>query len=111
MTGVLTLLVGSTVVGLYGHRPLHWLADRRIDPSILLTGWLLSTLGLVASAVAGIGMLALPADDHPATGIFGLAGGCWTALSSGYLPGWREAVAALSVVSAAWIVVALVLSV
>lgn len=105
MTGVLTLLVGSTVVGLYGHRPLQWLADRRIDPTILLTGWLLSTVGLVASAVASVGLFALPADSHPATGIFGLAGGCWTALSSGYLPGWREGMAALSVVGAAGIVV------
>ena len=104
MTGVLTLLVGSTLVGLYGHRPLHWLTDRGIDPTILLTGWILSTVGLVVSGVATIGLFALPADTHPATGIFGLAGGCWTALSSGYLPGWKEALAALSVVGAAGIV-------
>ena len=104
MTGVLTLLVGTTVVGLYGHRPLHWLADRRIDPTILLTGWILSTVGLVASAVATIGLFALPADTHPATGIFGLAGGCWTALSAGYLPGWREGMAAFSVMGAVGIV-------
>ena len=103
MTGVLTLMVGGVVVGLYGHRPLHWLAERRIDPTILLTGWMLSTVGLVASAVATVGLFALPADDHPATGIFGLAGGCWTALSSGYLPGWREGMAAFSVVGAAGI--------
>ncbi|TFV66500.1 UNVERIFIED_ORG: M56 family peptidase [Bacillus sp. AZ43] len=104
MTGMLTLLVGSTMVGLHGHRPLQWLADRRIDPTILLTGWILSTVGLVVSAVATIGSFALPADNHPATGIFGLAGGCWTALSSGHLPGWREGAAALSVVGAAGIV-------
>lgn len=95
MTGVITLLVGSTVVGLLGHRPLLWLAFRRIDPTVLLTGWILSTVGLVASTLATIGLLALPADAHPASGIFRLAGGCLTAISSGSFPGWREALAAL----------------
>lgn len=108
MTGVLTLLLGSTVVGLYGHRPLLWLADRQIDPTIVLTGWLLSTIGLVISTVATFGLFALPADKHPSTGIFHLAGGCWTALSSGHLPGWREGLAALSLAGAAIIVVRIV---
>lgn len=107
MTGVLTLLVGSTVVGLYGHRPLHWLAERRIDPTVLLTGWLLSTVGLVVSVVATFGLVALPAAVHPATGMLSLAGGCWTALSSGHLPGWREGLAALGVVLAAGILLRL----
>jgi Zn-dependent protease with chaperone function len=105
MTGVLTLLLGSTVVGLYGHRPLLWLADRRVDPTILLTGWILSAIGLVVSTVATFSLFALPADKHPSTGIFRLAGGCWTALSAGYLPGWREGLAALSLAGAAIIVV------
>ena len=105
MTGVLTLLLGSTLVGLYGQRPLFWLAERRVDPTILLTGWVLSAVGLVVSTVATISLFALPADKHPSTGIFRLAGGCWTALSSGYLPGWREALAALSVSGAAVILV------
>lgn len=96
MTGVIALLVGSTVVGLLGHRPLLWLADRRIDPTALLTGWVLSTVGLVASTLATISLLALPADAHPASGLFRLAGGCLTAISSGSVPGWREALAALS---------------
>ena len=100
MNGALALLVGSAIVGLYGHRPLIWLADRRVDPTILLTGWLLSTIGLAVSTVATIGLFALPAD-HPSSGIFRLAGGCWTALASGSVPGWRETLAALSVVAAA----------
>ena len=83
MNGALGLLVGSAVVGLYGHRPLLWLADRRLDPTVLLTGWLLSTVGVLVSTVASISLFALPADDHPASGIFRLAGGCWTALASG----------------------------
>lgn len=107
MTGVLTLLVGSTLVGLYGHRPLLWLAERRIDPTILLTGWVLSTVGLVISTVATISLVALPADEHPSAGVFRLAGGCWTALSSGYLPGWREGMAALSVAGSAGILLRL----
>ncbi|TFV91131.1 M56 family metallopeptidase [Blastococcus sp. CT_GayMR16] len=100
MTGILALLVGSAVVGLHGHRPLMWLADRRVDPTVVLTGWLLTTVGLVASAVATISLLALPADEHHSSGIFRLAGGCWTAISSGSVPRWREALGALSVLGA-----------
>lgn len=96
MTGVLTLLLGATVVGVYGHRPLLWLADRRVDPTVLLTGWILLTVGLVGSTVAMIGLLALPADEHPSTGFFRLAGGCWTAVTAGTLPGWRQVFAAVS---------------
>lgn len=103
MTGAMALLLGSAVVGVYGHRPLLWLADRRLDPTILLTGWLLSTVGLIMSTVATISLFALPADAHPASGIFRLAGGCWAALSSGSLPGWREGLAALGVIGAATI--------
>lgn len=105
MNGALALLVGSAIVGLYGHRPLLWLADRRLDPTILLTGWVLSSIGLLVSTVATISLFALPADDHPSSGIFRLAGGCWTALASGSVPAWREALAALSVVTAATILV------
>lgn len=100
MSGILALLVGGAIVGLLGHRPLLWLADRRVDPTILLTGWILSTVGLVASTIAMVSLLPLPADDHPASGFFALAGGCWTALSSGSVPGWREGLAALSLVGA-----------
>ena len=97
MTGVLTLLVGGTVVGLLGHRPLLWLARRRVDPTILLTGWTLLTVGLVGSSVIMIGLLALPTDEHPSAGLFQLLGGCWTAVTAGTLPGWQQASAALSV--------------
>lgn len=105
MTGILTLLLGATLVGLCGHRPLLWLADRRLDPTILLTGWLLLTVGLVSSTVAMIGLLALPADRHPATGFFRLAGGCWTAVAAGTLPEWRQVFAAVSVGLAMLIVI------
>lgn len=99
MTGVLTLLAGSIVVGCLGHRALMWLADRRVDPTVLLTGWVLSVVGLVVSAVTMTALQALPADEHPSTGLLRLAGGCWTALSAGSLPGWGEAVAAVSVLT------------
>lgn len=101
MSGVLALLLGSLAVGVNGHRVLLWLGDRRVHPAILLTGWSLASVGLVASIVAMGGMLALPADQHPATGILRLAGGCWTALSSGTAPGWGQLLAALSVVTSA----------
>jgi Zn-dependent protease with chaperone function len=98
VTGFLALLAGSAVVGLLGHRPLLWMADRRIDPTVLLTGWILSTVGLVLSMLATVSVLALPADEHPASGIWQLAGGCLAAISSGSAPGWREALAAVGVV-------------
>jgi hypothetical protein len=107
VTGVVALLVGSAVVGCQGHRPLLWLADRRIDPTVLLTGWMLSTLGLVASMVATISLLALPADEHPSSGIFRLAGGCLAAISAGSAPGWREALAAIGVAGTAVVVLRL----
>ena len=100
MSGILALLLGSAVVGLHGHRPLMWLTDRHVDPTIVLTGWLLTAVGLVASAVATISLLALPADKHHSSGIFRLAGGCWTAISSGTVPRWREVLGALSVLGA-----------
>lgn len=104
MNGALALLVGTAIAGSYGHRPLLWLADRRLDPTILLTGWLLSSIGLLVSTVATISLFALPAD-HPSSGIFRLAGGCWTALASGSVPGWREALAGLGIAVAATILV------
>lgn len=97
MTGVLALVLGGTMVGLYGHRPLLWLAERRVDPTILLTGWMLLSVGLVGSTVAMIGLLALPTDEHPSSGLFALAGGCWTAVTAGTLPGWQQVSAVVSV--------------
>lgn len=107
MTGLLALLAGALALSLHGHRPLFWLADRRVDPTVLLTGWLLSTVGLVASLLASSVVIALPADDHPVSGLFRLVGGCWTAISSGSVPGWREGVGALSVLGTAGILVRL----
>lgn len=101
MNGILALLAAGVAVGMHGHRPLLWLAGRRVDPTVLLTGWILSTVGLVASTVATVSLLTLPADEHPAAGIFALAGGCWSALSSGSVPGWREALAAASLAGTA----------
>lgn len=108
MTGDVGLLAASVALGLYGHRPLLWLADRRIDPTILLTGWVLSTIGLVVSALATLTLFALPVDQHSATSTFHLASNCWAALSSGTLPGWREGLAAVSLMSALIVVVRIV---
>lgn len=112
MTGVLTLLFGSVAVGLNGHRVLLWLGDRRVHPTVLLTGWVLASLGLVASSVAMVAMVAMPADRHYASGVLlRLAGGCWTALSSGTAPGWRQLFAGLSLVTSAVLLARLVWSV
>ena len=108
MTGVLTLVLGGTLVGLHGHRPLLWLAERRVDPTILLTGWMLLSVGLVGSTVAMIGLLALPTDEHPSSRLFELAGGCWTAVRAGTLPGWQQVSAVVSVALAGGILARLV---
>lgn len=105
MTGVLLLLLGSALAGLYGHRPLLWLADRPVGPTTLLTGWVVSTVGLVVSMVATMGLITAPPDRHGSTGFFHLAGGCWTALSSGHLPAWREVLAALSIAASVVVLV------
>lgn len=76
MNAAFGLLVGSAIVGLYGHR-----------------------------SVSTVSLVALTAADHPTAGIFRLAGGCWTRPASGTVPGWREALAALGLVAAATILV------
>ena len=102
MTVLVALLGGSIASAWHGHRLLLWLADRRLDPTILLTGWVLSTVGLVASMVATLSLVLLPADDHH-SGALGLAGDCWMALTSGVLPGGAEIAAAVGVVVAAFV--------
>ena len=103
MTVLVALLAGSVLLGWHGHRLLQWLADRRLDPTILLTGWVLSTLGLVTSLLATTSLVALPMDRHHSSAL-GLARDCWTALSSGSLPGGAESIAALGVASTAFVV-------
>lgn len=101
MTGVVVLLIAGSAAAGIGQRPLHWLAARGADPTAILTGWLLAVLGLIVSVVSFLTLLAMPTDTHPATGLFGLAGGCWSALASGSLPGARQALAGASMVLAA----------
>jgi hypothetical protein len=94
MNGLAVLLVAITVVGVLGHRPLQWAADRRVDPTVLLTGWVLSSVGLVAATLATVALLAVPPHEHRSPGLFQLAGDCLAAASSGSLPGARETLAA-----------------
>ncbi|MGY5884224.1 M56 family metallopeptidase [Modestobacter lacusdianchii] len=107
MIGMIAVLLAGTALGAHGHRPLLWLADRRVDPTILLVGWSLLTVGLVASGLAMIGLLALPMDQHEASGLFQLVGGCWTAVTTGTVPAWQQTVAGVSLIMAATIVVRL----
>lgn len=105
MTGALVLLTGTVLTGWWGHRPLTWLNHRRLDPTILLTAWLASTVGVVLSALLPVVALAAAAGNGPESDLLRLAGGCWTALASGHLPGWRQSAAAASVVGTAVIMV------
>ena len=99
MTSLAVLLAAITTVGLLGHRPLQWAADRRVDPTVLLTGWVLSSVGLVAATLATVALLVVPPHEHRSPGLFRLAGDCLAAMSSGSLPGEREALAAIGVVA------------
>jgi hypothetical protein len=105
--GMLSVLLAGAVVGLHGHRPLLWLAERRVDPTILLVGWSLLTVGLVASSLAMIGLLALPMDQHESSGLLRLVGGCWTAVTTGTVPAWQQTVAGISLIAATAIIVRL----
>jgi len=103
MTALIALLAGSALIGWHGHRALLWLGERRLDPTILLTAWLLSTVGFVASLVAAVSLIALPVDAHHSSAL-GLAGDCWMALSSGVFPGAAESLAAVGLASATFVV-------
>lgn len=97
MTALISLLACITVVGLLGHRPLQWAANRRVDPTVLLTGWVLSSVGLVAAALTTVILLVVPPHEHRSPGLFRLAEDCLAAVSSGSLPGGRETLAAIGV--------------
>ena len=73
MTTTAAFVAGATLLGVVGHRPLFWLADRRVDPTVLLTGWVLSTIGLVTSALTTAVLLVLPAEDHSVQSLLHLA--------------------------------------
>ncbi len=107
MTVLLTLLVGITAVGALGHRPLLWAADRRTDPTVLLTGWILTCVGLVVAALATVVSLAFPLHAHRSPGLFRLAGDCLAAISAGTVPGARETLAALGLATATAVLVRL----
>ena len=100
MTGLIALLVTGTLVGSLGHRPLLWLVHRRVDPTVLLTGWILSITGLVVAMLTTTALLAAPPHEHRSPGLFRLAGDCLAAVSTGAIPGGREALAALGVATA-----------
>ena len=100
MTALITLLCGITVVGLLGHRPLLWAADRRVDPTVLLTGWLVTCVGLVVATLGTVALLAVPPHEHHPPGLFRLAGDCLAAISAWSVPGERETLAALGIVAA-----------
>lgn len=101
----LSLLVGTIIVGASGHRLLRWLGQRRVDPGVLLSGWVVSSCGLLVSSVGVLSAAAVPGEDRVGTGLLHLASRCWTALSSGELPRWREAVALLALICLALMVV------
>lgn len=108
MTAVLVLVAGTYLLAAHGQRPLRWLAGRPVDPTIALTGWVLSAVAVLGSIVATLALLAgLPADHHP-SGVFGPADDCWAAIASDTAPAWPAVAAVVGLLAAGFLAARLV---
>ncbi|MEC3974401.1 M56 family metallopeptidase [Amycolatopsis sp. H20-H5] len=94
MTATVALLLGALTVGWLAPALLGRLDLTRIDPLLALTGWLLSTVGVVVAATAGIVLVLVPGHGGAPT-VFSAVHGCWTAISHGTPPRTEELVGLL----------------
>ncbi|SEP53554.1 M56 family metallopeptidase [Amycolatopsis saalfeldensis] len=79
------LLLGALIVGWWSPRPLSRLAAGRISPATATAWWLLTAVGVLAGAVAGVLLLVLPGHG-PADAVLRVLHDCWAALSHSGLP-------------------------
>lgn len=79
MTPAAALLAGSVVVAVLMPRLLWRLHRLAVDPLLLLAGWTLSVIGVLATAIASVLMLAAPDPG----GIVSVTHVCWRAISPG----------------------------
>lgn len=89
MTAALALLAGVVAAGWFLPSLLRRLDPIRVDPLVPLIGWLVSTVGVLAAAVAGIALLLLPGHGAGA-GVLSAMQGCWVAVSHGTAPRVEE---------------------
>jgi len=79
------LLLGVAVVGWWSLRPLRRLTASGIAPGVAIVWWLLTAVGVLAGAVAGVLLLVLPGHG-PAAAIMRVLHDCWSTVSHGGLP-------------------------
>ena len=85
MTIALALLAGAVLVAALSPRVWWRLHRTRVDPAGLITAWVLSSVGVLATVVAAIVLLLLPAHGIPG-GLIRVVHGCWAAISHGSPP-------------------------
>jgi hypothetical protein len=89
MTAALALLAGAPAVGWCMPGLLRRRDLTRADPLVMLIGWLLSTIGVLAATAGGIALLLLPGHGI-GIGPLSAVHGCWVAVSHGTAPRAEE---------------------
>lgn len=100
MVVALALLAGSALVAFLVPMGLRRLADTPVDPQALIVAWVLSAIGALGTATAGITVLLVPGHGVPGP-LVAVVHGCWLALRHGSPPA-----AELLVGVAGWVLVA-----
>lgn len=84
MALALALLSGALLVAALMPTLLWWL-HTRVDPLLLIAGWILSIVGVLGTVVAAVALLVL--EGHGASGsLVRAVHGCWAAISHGGPP-------------------------
>ncbi|NMI01519.1 M56 family metallopeptidase [Pseudonocardia acidicola] len=60
MTVAITLLLGAVIVAVAAPRLLLAMADRAVDPVVVIVGWVLAVAGVLGTAIAGLIVMAVP---------------------------------------------------
>lgn len=104
MTVSLAMFIGAVVIGTSMPAQLRRLrTNNKVEPSILITAWLLSVVGVLAAAALGIILLLVPGHGVPGT-LAAALNDCWSAVRHGMSPRLEElsgAIGALMLVALA----------
>ncbi|MBP2325014.1 Zn-dependent protease with chaperone function [Kibdelosporangium banguiense] len=97
MIAALALLVGAFAAGVVVPAVLRRADTARLDPVVLLVGWLLSIVGVLAAAAAGVALFLIP-NHSPATNMLALLHKCWMSVAHGATPRIEEIIGLLAAV-------------
>lgn len=89
MTVAAALFIGAVVVGIWLPARLERLCVSQFDPSVLIIGWLLSIVGVLAASTAGVTLLLVPSHGVP-TGLLASLSSCWSSVRHGASPRLEE---------------------